>query len=99
MFQHLVCSPSMYDGFDEDPQVLSCLPGLVPFEADAEPRRSAVIEWHLKHELFLPDLRDKAWHAGHLILLGAGEKVMEAEVEKVTSMEKRGDRGQLIWYE
>lgn len=89
----------MYDGFDEDPQVLSRLPGLVSFEADAEPRRPTVVEWHLKHELFLPVLRDKAWHAGHLILLGAAEKVMEAEVEKVTSMEKRGDRGQLIWYE
>lgn len=82
----------MYNGFDEDPQVLSCLPGLVSFETDAEPRRAAVIKRHLKHKLLLSILRNKGWHTGHLVLLGVGERVMEVEMEKETSMRKRGDR-------
>lgn len=76
IFCHLVCSPSMYNGFDEDPQVLSRLPGLVSFETNAKPCRAAVIKWHLKHKLLLSILRNKGWQTGHLILLGVGETVM-----------------------
>ncbi len=71
---HLVCSPSMYDGFDEDSQIFSCLPGLVSFEADAKPCRAGVIKGHLKHELLLPILRNKGSHTGHLVLLGVRER-------------------------
>lgn len=53
ILRHLVGSSSVYDGFDEDSQILSRLPGLVPFEADAEPCRAGVVEGHLKHELLL----------------------------------------------
>lgn len=70
---HLVRSSSVYDGFDEDSQILSRLPGLVPFEADAEPRRAGVVEGHLKHELLLSILRNHARHAGHLVPLDATE--------------------------
>lgn len=63
----------MYNGFDEDSQVLSSLPGLVSFEADAEPRRAAVIKGHFEHELLLPILRNKALHTGYLVLLRVRE--------------------------
>lgn len=89
----------MYNRLDEDPQVLSRLPGLVSFEADAEPRRAAVIKWYLEHKLLLSILRNKDWQAGHLLLLEVGESVMEVEVERETSMRKRGDTGQLIGVE
>lgn len=78
----------MDDGFDEDPQVLPRLPGLVSFEADAQPRRAAVIKRHLESELLLSVLGNKDRHAGHLVLLGAGETVMGVEVEKETLMRK-----------
>lgn len=77
MLSNLVCSPSMYNGFDEDSQILSCLPGLVSFEADAEPRRAGVIKGHLEHELLLPILRNKGSHTGHLVLLGVRERERE----------------------
>lgn len=73
ILRHLVGSSSVYDGFDEDSQILSRLPGLVPFEADAEPRRAGVVEGHLKHELLLSILWDHARHAGHLVPLEAAE--------------------------
>lgn len=80
----------MYDGFDEDSEILSCLPGLVPFEADAKTRRAGVIEGHLKHELFFPVLWNQAWHMGHLVLLGARERVMK---QKGVRRRWRGERG------
>lgn len=99
IFCHLVGSTAMYNRFDEDPQVLSCFPGLVSFEADAESRRAAVIKWYLEHKLLLSILSNKGWHAGHLLLLEVGESVMEVEVEEETLMRKRGDIGQLIGLE
>lgn len=92
IFGHLVRSASVDNGFDEDPQVLPGLPGLVSFEADAQPRRAAVIKRHLERELLLSVLGNKAWHAGHFVLLGVGETVMGVEVEKETLMRKRGSR-------
>lgn len=89
---HLVRSASVDNGFDEDPQVLPGLPGLVSFEADAQPRRAAVIKRHLERELLLSVLGNKARHAGHFVLLGVGETVMGVEVEKETLMRKRGSR-------
>lgn len=86
---YLVCCPSMYNGFDEYSQVLSGLPGLVSFEADAQACRAGVIKRHLKHELLLTALQNKASHTGQLVLLGARGKVMEVETGW-------GDRGQLI---
>lgn len=69
----------MYNGFDEDAQVFSCLPGLVSFEADAQACRTGVVKGHLEHELLLPALRNKACHTGHLVLLRMRERVMEVE--------------------
>lgn len=100
IFCHLVRSPSVDNGFDEDPQVLPRLPGLVSFEADAQPRGAAVIKRHLKRELLLSILRHKDRHAGHLVLLGVGETVMGVEEENEMLMRKRGSRTQLtglIW--
>lgn len=64
----------MYNGFDEDPKVFSRLPGLVSFEADAKPRRAAVIKWHLKRKLLLSILGNKGRRTGHLVLLETGER-------------------------
>ena len=83
----------MYDGFDEDPQVLSRLPGFVSFEADAEPRWAAVIKRHLEHKLFLPILRHKEWPAGHLVLLG-GMRESNGGRSGETSMKERAGWGQ-----
>lgn len=70
-FGHLVRRPAVDDGLDEDAQVLPRLPRLVSFEADAESRRTAVVERHLERELLLPALGDKGGRrAGQLILLG-----------------------------
>lgn len=85
----------MYNGFDEDPKVLSRLPGLVPFEADAEARRAAVVKWHLKRKLLLSILGNKGRHTGHLVLLETGERVMDADVKRETLTRKRGDREQV----
>lgn len=82
----------MYNGFDEDAQVLSRLPGLVSFEADAQARRAGVIKRHLVHELLLPILRDKARHTVQLVLLGVMERVMEVEGGE-TSMRKTEGTG------
>lgn len=60
----------MDDGLDEDAQVLSRLPGLVPLEADAQARRAGVVEGHLEHELLLPALRHEASQTAQLVLLG-----------------------------
>lgn len=76
VFRHLVRSPSVDNGFDEDPQVLPRLPGLVSFEADAQPSRATIIKRHLKRELLLSVFGNKDRNAGHLILLGVGETVM-----------------------
>lgn len=92
---HLVRSPSVDDGFDEDPQVLARLPGLVSFEADAQTRRAAVIKRHLKRELLLSGFGNKDRQAGQLVLLWAGETVMGVEVEKEMLMRKRASRTQL----
>lgn len=81
----------MYNGFDEDSQVLSRLPGLVSFEADAEPRRAAVIKRHLEHKLLLPVLRNKARHTGHVVLLRVRESNGGRRGD--TSMRKRGGVG------
>ncbi|KAF3842918.1 hypothetical protein F7725_001767 [Dissostichus mawsoni] len=62
--------------------VLSGLPGLVSFEADAQACRAGVIKRHLKHELLLTALRNKASHMGQLVLLGARGRVMEVERER-----------------
>ena len=67
----------MYNGLDEDAQVLSRLPGLVPFEADAQARRAGVVQGHLVHELLLPVLRNEARHTGQLVLLGERERERE----------------------
>ncbi len=91
LLHHLVCSPSMYNGFDEDPQILSCLSGLVPFEADAKPRRAGVIKRHLEHKMLLSTLRNKALHTGCLLLLGEGERVKEVKVERI---QEKGDTQQ-----
>lgn len=71
---HLVCSPSMYDGFDEDSQILPRLSGLVPFEADTKSCWAAVIKGYLKHELFFSILWNHARHMRHLILLGGRQE-------------------------
>lgn len=76
MFGHLVRSPSVDNGLDEDPQVLPRLPGLVSFEADAQTSRAAVIKRHLKRELLLSGFRNKDRHAGQLVFLRVGETVM-----------------------
>lgn len=73
IFCHLVRSPSVDNGFDEDPQVLPRLPGLVSFEADTQPSRATIIKRHLKRELLLSVFRNKDRHAGHLVLLGVGD--------------------------
>lgn len=82
----------MDNGFDEDPQVLPRLPGLVSFEADAQPSRTTIIKRHLKRQLLLSVFRNKDRHAGHLALLGVGEMVMGVEVEKEMLMRKRASR-------
>lgn len=75
-FGHLIRRTAVDDRFDEDAQVLPRLPRLVSFEADAESRRSAVIERHLERELLLPALGDKGGRqAGQLILLGVRVEV------------------------
>lgn len=86
-------------GFDEDPQVLPRLPGLVSLEADAQPRRAAVIKRHLKRELLLSVLGSKDLHTGHLVLLGAGETVMGVEVEKEMLLREGESRTQLTGLE
>ena len=85
----------MDNGFDEDPQVLPRLPGLVSFEANAQPSRATIIKRHLKRELLLSIFWNKDRHAGHLVLLGVGETVMGVEVEKEMLMRKRASRTQL----
>lgn len=72
ILRHLVRSPSVDNGFDEDPQVLPRLPGLVSFEADAQASRAAVVKRHLKRELLLSVFGNKDRQAGHFVLLGAG---------------------------
>lgn len=95
IFRHLVRSPSVDNGFDEDPQVLPRLPGLVSFEADAQPSRATIIKRHLKRELLLSVFRNKDRDAGHLVLLGVRETVMGVEVEKEILVRKIASRAQL----
>lgn len=68
----------MNDGFDENSQIFSGLPGLVPFKADAKSCRASVIEGNLKHELLLPVLQNHATHARQLIFLEGAKKEKDA---------------------
>lgn len=48
---HLMSRSSMNDGLDEDPQVFSGLPGLVPLQADSQAGRARFVERDLVHQL------------------------------------------------
>lgn len=69
----------MYNGFDEDSQVLPRLSGLVSLEADTQPRRAGIIERNLEHKLLFPVLRNDAWPTGHVVLLKGRERIMWVE--------------------